>query len=95
MCIRDRLLAHLDEHAGRRVVRRTNGVAAHLLQDAHLTLDSCAIVNGTQGTLIVVHANALELHVLTVESKAVVDVVVEPTIAIDLSLIHISLPVFA
>ena len=76
-------LAHLDEHARRRVVRRADGVAAHLLQDSDLTLDGGAVVDRAKSALVVMHANALELDVLAIERKAVVDVVVEPTIAID------------
>ena len=74
------LLAHLNEHARRRVVRRADGVAAHLLQDTHLALDSRTAIDGTQGTLILMHADALELDILAVEGEAVGDVVVKPAV---------------
>ena len=74
------LLAHLNEHARRRVVRRADGVAAHLLQDTHLALDSRTAIDGTQGALIVVHADALELDILAVKGKAFGDIVVKPAV---------------
>ena len=64
-------------------MRSADGVAAHLLQDTHLALNSRTAVDGTQGTLIVMHADALELHVLAVKAKAVVGVIVKPTVTED------------
>ena len=63
-------------------MRGANGVAAHLLEDSHLALDSRTGIHGTQGALVLVHADALDLDVLAVEREARVGIVVEPAVAI-------------
>ena len=75
------LLADLDEGAGGRIVRGADGVATHLLEDAHLALDGGAGVHGAEGALVVVHADAMDLEVLTVEVEAVIGGVLNPAIA--------------
>ena len=46
-----------------------DSVAAHILQNLHLTLDGAVPGLGTQGALVMVHTNALELSGYAVEFK--------------------------
>ena len=48
----------------------TDGVGAHVLHDGHLAVDGVVISGSTQGTLVMVHAHAIELDSLAVEVEA-------------------------
>ena len=60
-------VADIKQYRCGRVMRHTDGVAAHVLEHLHLTLDGIAVGYRAQRALIMVHADALELHHLTIE----------------------------
>ena len=53
-----------------RVVGDADGVGAHVLHDGHLAVDGIIVGSGAQGTLVMVHADAVELDSLAVEVEA-------------------------
>ena len=63
------LIADIDQILSRRVVRHTDGVASHVLQNLHLALNGPVPGLRAQRALIVVHTNALQLHVLSVQGE--------------------------
>jgi len=63
------LIADIDQILSRRVVRHTDGVTAHVLQNLYLTLNGSVPGLRAQRALIVVHTNALQLHVLSVQGE--------------------------
>ncbi len=65
------LIADVEQDGCGRVVRHADRVAAHFLQDAHLTLDSVAIRDRAQRSLVVVHAHALSFIISPFSEKPV------------------------
>ena len=64
------LVADFDQVPGRRVVGHADRVASHIPQDLHLPADGRLAVHRSQSSLVVVHADALQLHVFPVEGKS-------------------------
>ncbi len=64
------LITDLDQLVCCRVVGYTDGVDAHALHGFHLTLDGTVVCHCAQGSLVMVHAHSVQLHVLAVQVKA-------------------------
>ena len=57
---------------------RADGINAHFTQDTDLPIQRNRIAYCAQSTLVMVHAHAVQLHVLTVEKEALLRVKGEP-----------------
>ena len=64
-------VGNLNELRSGGVMGNADGVTAHFLQNLHLTLDGAVPSLGTQGALVMVHTNALELDRFAVKCKTV------------------------
>ena len=65
-------VAGFHQFGGRHVVRGADGVATHVLQDAHLAADAGLVGDAAQGAEVVVVAHALEDDAFTVQEEALV-----------------------
>ena len=64
------LVAELEQLGSRRVVRRTDGIDAHILHDFELAADGAAVNHGAESAGIVMQANAVDFHTLAIEREA-------------------------
>ena len=72
-------VAQVEQFRSGRIVRTADAVAAHLLQNLKLTLDSARIHGGSQASQVVVQAHAVDFCRLSVQDEAFLRVKAERT----------------
>ncbi len=67
-----KVIADVEHLGSRRIVARAQGVTAHLFEDFVLPFDRATVDGRTERSHVVVHADAVEFDVTTVEEAALV-----------------------